>query len=56
MFRPMKAIIRENLVAKKYIYFTVLSSMCLNKVNTLKTERICFMYGLRAYRDVNTLH
>jgi hypothetical protein len=25
-------------------------------LNPLKTERICFIYGLSAYRAVNTLH
>jgi hypothetical protein len=25
-------------------------------INPLKTKRICFMYGLSAYRAVNTLH
>jgi hypothetical protein len=24
--------------------------------NPLKTKRICFIYGLSAYRTVNTLH
>jgi hypothetical protein len=25
-------------------------------INPLKTKRVCFIYGLSAYRAVNTLH
>jgi hypothetical protein len=29
---------------------------CISVFNPLKTTRICFIYGLSAYRAVNTLH
>jgi hypothetical protein len=28
----------------------------INRINPLKTKRICFIQGLSAYRAVNTLH
>jgi hypothetical protein len=31
-------------------------SSMFSKLNPLKTKRICFIYGLSAYRAVNTLH
>jgi hypothetical protein len=34
------------------------TTLCLPVItfNPLKTERVCFMQGLSAYRAVNTLH
>jgi hypothetical protein len=28
----------------------------IDGINPLKTKRVCFIYGLSAYRAVNTLH
>jgi hypothetical protein len=39
-------------VTVKYAY----TSDKINIINPLKTNRICFIQGLSAYRAVNTLH
>jgi hypothetical protein len=39
-----------------YIASHVFGTTQFLTVNPLKTKRICFIYGLSAYRAVNTLH